>query len=279
MNIQEYISSGIIESYVLGLANDAERAEFERMVAEHPEVREARDAFELSLEASASQAALTPPAHIKGKIFSTIGMEGLDNNVPAEIVAPVYDVPPRPAAKVVKRDFTRLIAAASVILLLMSTGLNFYFFSRYKEYNEKYVALIQQQTELATHNQVLQARMLEYERAVEMMKDPNMYIVKMPANPNGPDTSSATTVYWNTQTKDVYLTVNNLPEPAAGHQYQLWALVDGTPVDAGVFDLKDGAGVTKMKNIPRAQAFAITLEKQGGSPTPSMDKLYVLGKI
>jgi anti-sigma-K factor RskA len=56
-------------------------------------------------------------------------------------------------------------------------------------------------------------------------------------------------------------------------------MVDGKPVDAGVFDIKDGAGMVRMKNIPRAQAFAITLEKKGGSPTPSLDKLYVMGKV
>jgi anti-sigma-K factor RskA len=46
-----------------------------------------------------------------------------------------------------------------------------------------------------------------------------------------------------------------------------------------VFDIKEGPGLVKMKNIPRAQAFAITLEKKGGSVTPTMEKLYVLGKV
>ncbi len=270
MNIKEYISSGIIEAYVLGLANEAERAEFERLVAEHPELRAAREEFELSLEASVMQGTLTPPSQLKSKIFSVIEMDGHGHNNARAVP---------PAAKIVKRDFSRFLAAAAVILLLMSTALNFYFFNRYKEYNDKYLSLVAAQTELASHNQILQTRLLEYEKAVDMMKDPNMYIVKMPSIPNGPDTTSATTVYWDTRTKDVYLAVNNLPAPAAGQQYQLWAMVDGVPVDAGVFDMKDGAGMSKMKNIPKAQAFAITLEKKGGSPTPSLDKLYVMGKV
>jgi len=37
------------------------------------------------------------------------------------------------------------------------------------------------------------------------------------------------------------------------------------------------AGPMKMKNIPSAQAFAITLEPTGGSPTPTMP-IYVMGK-
>ena len=61
MNINDYISSGIVESYVLGLADEAERAEFERMCATHEEVRAARDAFELSLEKQARSGAVLPP--------------------------------------------------------------------------------------------------------------------------------------------------------------------------------------------------------------------------
>jgi anti-sigma-K factor RskA len=38
-------------------------------------------------------------------------------------------------------------------------------------------------------------------------------------------------------------------------------------------------GVCKMKNIPEAQAFAITLEKQGGSASPTMEALLVMGKV
>ena len=290
MNIQEYISSGIIESYVLGLAGPEERKEFERLAEEYPELREARNAFEISLENQMQFNAITPPAHIKSQLLSAIDMDshktapafsGGGTNVPPTVAGVGDNNEGRSKAGVimVKREFPRYLAAASVILLLMSTALNFYFFNRYKEYNDKYQELIASQTELASHNQILQTRLLEYEKTLEMMKDPAMYIVKMPAIPTSPDPSSATTVYWDTRTKDVYLAVNRLPAPENDQQYQLWAMVDGKPVDAGVFELKDGTGFTKMKNIPRAEAFAVTLEKKGGSPTPSLDKLYVMGKV
>jgi anti-sigma-K factor RskA len=43
--------------------------------------------------------------------------------------------------------------------------------------------------------------------------------------------------------------------------------------------MTEATGMMKMKNMPKAEAFAITLEKRGGSPEPSMDKLYVMGKV
>jgi anti-sigma-K factor RskA len=34
-----------------------------------------------------------------------------------------------------------------------------------------------------------------------------------------------------------------------------------------------------MKNIPAAQAFAITLENRGGSVSPTMEAMFVMGKV
>ena len=48
--------------------------------------------------------------------------------------------------------------------------------------------------------------------------------------------ASFATVYWDTTSKDVYLLVNNLPKPASDKQYQLWALLDGKPIDVGMID-------------------------------------------
>jgi anti-sigma-K factor RskA len=89
---------------------------------------------------------------------------------------------------------------------------------------------------------------------------------------------NAATVFWNTKNKDVYVMVNKLPEPKTGKQYQLWAMVDGKPVDAGVLN-PSCSSVCKMKNIPKAEAFAITLEKEGGSPVPNLKAIYVMGNV
>jgi anti-sigma-K factor RskA len=105
-----------------------------------------------------------------------------------------------------------------------------------------------------------------------------MQTVTMPGTKSFP--SSLATVYWNKSSKQVFLLANNLPQPAAGKQYQLWAIVDGKPVDMGVFDSNTGTAdlLQKMKSVDNAEMFAITLENKGGSPVPTMDQMYVAGK-
>ncbi|MES1224123.1 MAG: anti-sigma factor, partial [Bacteroidota bacterium] len=94
------------------------------------------------------------------------------------------------------------------------------------------------------------------------------------------DSTALAKVYWNKNSQEAFLDVSKLPLPPGDKQYQLWALVDGKPVDAGVFEV--GATVTglqKMKMIPAAQAFAVTLEPRGGSVSPTLTAMYVLGNV
>ena len=72
MNIQEYILSGAVENYVLGLATEEEKTTFENLYSTHPELKAARLAFELALEKQALDEAVLPPAELKSRIFSEI---------------------------------------------------------------------------------------------------------------------------------------------------------------------------------------------------------------
>jgi anti-sigma-K factor RskA len=270
VNVQEYISSGIVESYVLGLASLEESAEFERMCAAHSEVRVARNAFEIQLEETLQQQKLEPPRELKSSIFSRIGMEK-DEETPR--------LPLRKPALVPRIGFAKYVAAASLILLAGSVLLNLYLLNQYKKSIAQYKDLVATQTQVASANQALQTKLANYENALSLMKNPLMEIIKLPGVPTSPAPLSMATVYWNTDTKDVYLLLNQLPKNVSDKQYQLWAIVDGKPVDAGTFDMEDGVSFVKLKTIPKADAFAITLEKRGGSETPTMNAMFVMGNV
>ena len=270
MNAQEYILSGIVESYVLGLASPEENAEFERMCATDPEVLAARNEFELQLEEKLQQQRVEPPREMKSRIFSQIGMEKSDGSP---------RIPIRKPALVPRIGFARNVAAASVILLVGSVLLNFYLLNEYKKTIAQNKELLSSQLQVAGANQVLQTKLETYENDMSLIKSPLMAIVKMPGVPTSPAPASVATVYWNTASKDVYVLVNQLPKTDPDKQYQLWAIVDGKPVDAGVFDAGQGTSFVKLKTIPKAEAFAITLEKRGGSVSPTMSAMYVMGKV
>lgn len=248
MNVQEYIQSGIVESYVLGLATPDECRAFEQACAQYPEVRAAREAFELSLEKEAFKHQLSPAPDVRKKT--------LDEIQPATIHS----------INAVSRPFWKYAAAASVILLAGSVYWNIRQYNNNKDLQQEYTA--------AT------AKLNSMTEEAHILQHPGMKMAAM----KGMDASPASyaTVYWDTASHDVFLLVNNMPMPPTDKQYQLWALLDGKPIDIGMIDndyfLKQNRLLVKAKNVQNAQAFAITLEKKGGNPTPE-GAVYVMGKL
>lgn len=264
MNTQEYISSGIVESYVLGLVSEEERNEFENMCAQHADVQQARTAFELALEKQAMENALTPLPGLKEKIFSEI-------NVSAKVI-PMQ----QQEAPVKNLNWLKYAVAACMLLLAGSIFWNLSLTKKNKQ-------LLASNNQLQSGYDSSLAKLGDIEQDLKLIQ--NNPAIKM-ATMKGMDPSPASyaTVFWDTTSKDAYLLINNLPVPASEMQYQLWALMDGQPIDLGLIDndffVKQNRLLIKAKNVQNVQAFAITLEKKGRSDIskPGGD-IYVMGKL
>ncbi len=264
MDIKAYIESGIIESYVLGMADDQERAELERLSQQHPEIRAAIEAFELSLEQNAMANAMSPAPRVKSDLLAQLANEFQPSEQTKLVTMPVSNT-----------GWLRYMAAASVILLVVSAATNVYFYKQFREASNQYQALLVEKTSLLAQNEALQAKGLDLYNGMQIMSDPAYTKVSMPGIKA--EENKLATVFWDKKKNEVYLLANRLPQTSNDTQYQLWAIVDGKPVDAGMIDRCNG--LCKMKNISNASAFAITLEKRGGSPTPNLQQLQVIGNV
>lgn len=275
MNIDNYISSGAIESYVLGIADAQEAAEVQQLSLEYPEIKQAIADFEASLEAAAFANAMPPAASVKERLMLALQNEFAEPIVTAE-PAKVISLASTEIGDVKSINSFKYLAAASVVLLIASAALNIIFYSKYTKANEQVVALLNDKNTLTADNKSMQVKYLDLTTNLELLSDTN--VIKVSMKGVAGKESNLATVYWNNKTKDVFLVANQLPEASSNKQYQLWALVDGKPVDAGMLSV-DCNGVCKVKNVLNAQAFAITLEKKGGSPTPDLTQLQVIGNV
>jgi anti-sigma-K factor RskA len=281
VNTQEYINSGIVESYVLGLASPDEVQELMQQMKLYPEIKQAVEDFEVAIEANNQQNTMPVPPHVKNNLFSMLENEfspsvDIENATAAKVVSINNPLPQEDVATAKVKSIInwQILSVAAILLLIVSACLNIYFYNSAKTSANQYQALLTERSSLQANIEVYQTKLEEMDNGMKTMLNPAMKIVKMPAV-KGME-GNAATVYWDTSTKDVYVLNNALAPVATDKQYQLWAIVDGKPVDAGM--LGDCAILCKMKNIPNAQAFAITLEKKGGNPSPQ-GTMYVLGKI
>lgn len=173
----------------------------------------------------------------------------------------------------------RKVAATLIGIVLLSIVGHYLQYQRISAEREKITRL---NAELQDYQQfearierTLEEQKSEYQKLLAIMNDPNTKIVALEGLAISPE--SRAMVFWNTQSHKVVLNAGSLPSTDAQHQYQLWALVDGTPVDAGVFNPHKEA--QEVKSITKAQAFAVTLEPKGGSKEPTLSKLYVMGEV
>ncbi|MDI9878237.1 anti-sigma factor [Flectobacillus longus] len=272
MNIQEYIASGVLESYVLGSTTADETAEVERLAQTYPIIQLEIDAVRDSIEEYALKFAKTPPPELKSRVMNALSELEEAEKANTKAVAP--------EAKVV--NFTpesnnsafSFKYAASWVLLVLSVAANWFLYSNWKKSEDKVVALESQTQILASSERALKA---SYQENINILLSPETKRVQLGGQKPAPDAQAV--VYWNSATQEVYLSSVKLPVAPEGKQYQLWAIVDGKPVDAGLLD--DPETFEKMKSLGNAQAFAISLEAKGGSTTESGPKgeIFVLGNV
>ena len=276
--------SGDLELYILGMLPKEEADKIEQLAKLFPEVQAELDRISESLEAFGNMATVTPSASVKDNLMGKLramkeeeqkvipfGSVGKKENETGNsgLESPVREIPKR-------ANKPSWLLAASFIGLIVSLGGLIYFFSQHKQSQTELASLKQQVDTLRTNSSTQQQEILAYSQTMQMIHDATYKKIELTNVPGKP--SAMAQVFWNTKTKEVFIADVSLPQAPSNKQYQLWAIVDGKPVDAGMLgDAKNLA--QKMKVFERAEMFAITLEQKGGSPTPTMEEMYVAGKV
>jgi anti-sigma-K factor RskA len=296
MNIQAYIESGILEEYVLGAVSPQEKQEVECMSHIYPEIKEELLRTESALEEYALKHQTAPPLSLKDSIFAQMNFEAPLSEYEADpqiakstisdevrngefVELPLTDTVLPGETQVITDAFVKTetievaplwgkLAVAASVLLALFAGWSAMQTSSLKESNNELTAQIESIKESADYNQ----------RLAGMYRDSRFTVIRLAGLEKSPESSVA--AFWDKQTNEVMLDVQKLPVPPEGKQYQLWSIVDGVPVDIGMLDDNFDGRLLKMKNTKSGSAaFAITLEKAGGNPTPTMEEMYVMGNV
>jgi anti-sigma-K factor RskA len=72
---------------------------------------------------------------------------------------------------------------------------------------------------------------------------------------------------------DGVVLLSNLPAPPEGKAYQLWLISDRSATSAGVLAAGQSSGARILDSIGGADTLGVTLEPEGGSPSPTTDVL------
>lgn len=239
MDKEQFLRSGLIEQYVLGLTTPEEAEMVERYMRAFPEVAKKVASLKQDMDAYAAHhfPEIAPSAVVK-------------TNTPKSSRWP------------------GLAIAASVFLLAGCTVLAYAWQQADRKNQAAELAL---EGCRAEHNHCLQtAEMLAL---LEHVDTRPIYLNGTPVLPQ-----AKALVYWNHTAKSAYFNAINLPEAPHGHQYQIWADVAGVMINMGLVDPAN-THLQALRYIPEAESLNITIEPDGGSEHPTVSQLCLNGNF
>ncbi len=279
MTPQEYISSGILETYALGSATPAEMQEVEMMVSKYPEVKKALDEICDGLENYATLHAVEPDEKLRENILAEISSGKTENEKSGNNISEKGKVL---ALQPEKSSRFKTLAIAASVLLVLSVGVNFYLWMQTGSANEK-VASLQNSlvsNDTASINMMLRNAQIRSEKdsllnVLGFLRNPMTQSVALNSAVDGHPMKAV--VHWNMKSMQVAVDPMTLPTTSPDQKYVLWAIVKGKPVNEGSFSKGDSTGIQMMNTVQQADSFAISLEKTAAVDAPA-GPIYVMGK-
>ncbi|UQD57188.1 anti-sigma factor [Flavobacterium sp. K5-23] len=261
MENKEYIDSGILELYVYGLLSETESEEVATMAKNSTEINDEIIAIEKSIIALSSSFS---PFH------SVANYEKIKAKLELKH-AKVIEMKPT-------GNWSQYIGWAAAVLLMIGIGY------QYKQLNLTSNQITNTENEkikIEKELQILELQNKAIETSLAVVRDVKNTVVSLGGQAVAPGSSAK--IYWNKETKVVYVDAAGLPEPPEGMVYQVWALKLNplSPTSIGLLDDFDenNQRFFAVNSTGDAEAFGITLEPAGGSLTPTMEQLYTLGKV
>jgi anti-sigma-K factor RskA len=253
LNIENYISSGIIEQYVMGLCSAEEKNELELLRQKDAVLNKAIINFEIELENKMMRNAFLPGVQTDDKILQVLQSLG----------APIVSLQTEDK-KVKKMSWVKLVAAASVLLLCASIFFNY---TQYKENKD-------QAAQLAAKNNLPESLPMAN---FNILKDPSITPVAM--NGQGYHAICRCTMFWDKKTGKAYVMIHHLVPSGDNNEYQLWANVNGKQVSVGMINDNIRDRFVELTGVPEgAKEFIVTMEKNGGATVPDAD-VFLKGTV
>ena len=266
MDIEAYIASGILEEYVLGNLSAEEQGAVQLMVETHPEVAAELEAVQKAMEAYVQANAVTPPSSVKAKLLASLEKE--------DDVEPIGQKPPTTTIPNSSRLWKGVAAAAIALLLLAGAG----YFKVRQDRKKLQQERLAEAPIMDSLKQEIQALELLVEASATTPDLGPGQLIALQAAPGG-DPQLNAKVAWYPTSGVLYLSPGNLPALTIDKQYQLWAIVEGQPVDLGTFNADLPKVMIPLKGVAEAQTFAITVEVTGGAAQPTLEAMLLVGEV
>lgn len=270
-----------LEQYALGILPVNKEQSIEAAVAASPHLAAEVRSLQRSLEGYAKEHGVAPRPALRNAILAAALSADPSTVQPTQttsggITAPASSQQVGTSSIASSGMYKRYAAIATVAFLLSAVSAVFL----WNKTNTAAERLEQTRMEfqlLQSQNTTLQTEYKNLSAFVAFLRDDKVQSLKMESQPTAPQGATAT-LSWNSQTGEAYMHDMSLPAPGAQNSYQVWALTGDNTLSIGLIDALPTPSL-RLKNVPSAQAFIVTLEPRGGSVAPAMERMYLQAKL
>jgi len=256
------------ELYVLGALPPGERQAFEAHLASCPECAAHVKSLSPVTEALAHVAPQhDPPPALRARVLRSVSG------------SPVKSAPVPPPIRTSSSAMLPWLAAAASLILAAALGV---YSASLRSRIGALELRLQEATERAAAGEVQLADLrrvsTDAQSQLAILVAPDLQRIDLQGQPQAPQASAR--AFWS-RSRGLVFTASNLPAVPPGKTYQLWVLTkQPAPISAGLFK-PDPQGRVSARfetpaDLPQPIGMAVTIEPDGGVPSPTGDK-YLVG--
>ncbi len=252
MNKDQFLNTGLLEQYALGLTTEEEAKEVEKYLEAFPELNKEVAEIRKAIEHYAMEQAIPPHPRVKSKVMSEIEK--------------TKSTPFRSGG------VNRWLSGAALLSFAAVFGLLFLYTQKQtqhqqlkREFAELQIACDQKEEKVMANLQLLQ--FLKHHQTQ-----------KITLSSTSSNSFSQAIAFWNPEEQKAYVNLGTLPAPPKGKQYQIWADVDHVMISVGLLR-NDHGNLQAIDFLADAESLNITIEPEGGSTAPTVKDLIVAGRI
>ena len=251
MDRQKILESGLLELYVMGSLDASEKLVVEQALERFPDLKSEVIQIEKALFFYANAHAIIPQPSLKENILSKVRKQAKSSQ---EII---------PNGKSVSGNsylwpfILSGLCALGMLLYVVFTQ------TKYEDLEATY------ERDKIVCDSISNSN-AEKQLLLDGLASPDNQILQVQPTEKFPSTKLI--IHHNSISQTNYLQLDDLPPLAADQSYQLWSLRDGEdPMPLNIFQGDDN--IFKVSFIENTSAYAITIEKRGGSQIPDLSNL------
>ncbi|WP_367388738.1 anti-sigma factor [Lewinella sp. LCG006] len=243
MNKQQFLNSGLLEQFVLGLTSPEEDKIVQQYLHKFPELNNELNALHQAMDQYALQHAIPPPK----------------SQYPAE----AYD-----ANAYVSDSHYRF--NWSLLTTIVLAFLSFYLFRNNQHQQKDILQIEAEHAALKTYCQTSQDKVQAQLLMLDKIQHPHTQSIVLAGTEIAP--AHFAVAHWNPTLKEGWLDPTKLPILPKGKQYQVWADINGEMISIALIP-PNSRELISIAYMDNAESINITEEALGGADHPNVDLL------